>query len=285
MRRRDQGFARTNPFAGAFISAGADVIGLDRYFLMYCCLCKTLLDRVNFLYAVVSAHDSQFSTIKNTLESVQIPVVSYDCDDAEVISKLLAPAHPELLNREFVEKAGLMDLALRKAHILAGERYNTFEIQTLFVYPYEQHYRAFHGADPSWSHSRGYDTAYYSTPFEGPPGGGAGPGDSNRYPLGLLERKIDSKRYKSIDIDLTLLRNGHFVLLMETFRPQDNDKQTYLTEGLADRLGIDWCPVKYECYDEDEVWIRGKKKRPLDEFVRIVIDKYSPDINPPVTHQ
>jgi len=257
---------------------------------MYCPRCWEVFKKAVFLLGIVRPDTPHLPIIRKTLESLGIEVWTFDCDDEEVKGKLLAPEFPELLSVEEIRKnPEWQELSLRKAFIINGERFDTFESQTRFMQIIEKHGNAFHGRNTGcgWIHELGIDRGYVSDPFGGP-GRGAGPGDPNRWAFGLWQRKVDSRRFKGIDLDTTLLSGECFALLMETCRPQD-DKPTYLTEGLSKQLNIDACLVEYFSYDDDEeTCVRvsgGRKKRPLNEFVQILINKYSPDINPPVTRQ
>jgi hypothetical protein len=256
---------------------------------MYCPRCWEAFKKAVFLLGIVRPDTPHLPIIRKTLESLGIEAWTFDCDE-EVKRKLLAPELPELLSvEELIKSPKWQELSLRKAITIDGKRFDTFESQTRFMRVIEKHHDICHGHNTGcgWIHESGTDRGYVSDPFGGP-GRGAGPGDPNRWPFGLWQRKVDSRRFKGIGIDTTLLSGGRFALLMETCRPQD-DKPTYLIEGLSDQLNIDACLVEYFSYDdEDTAYVRvsgGRKKRLLNDFVQTLIDKYSPGINLPVTRQ
>jgi hypothetical protein len=205
--------------------------------------------------------DAVKQAFKDKLQVVEFSMIP----DEEVMDAFIMNPACVVIDRPHLEACGSKELIERKVFKINGVDYDIIGAQTFFMELLDKHYGNFTAAPYHlrWDKERLIDVHVPTGNVRpAPEMDGNGQGDRTRWVFGLFGRKVNSSRWKNIDIDVTLLSDDdRFQCLIETARASSKresvineerkKKRFYITSAVRELLNIPAYRAIY-CEDIDE---------------------------------
>lgn len=267
IRKSDHGFSRRSELEPILSRLGRKFIPSDVYhvfdFLGYRDIHVNLLGKPksDLQFTVVNPDDLCAHVVRRMFCD-KLPVYEFSMlPDDEVLDTFIMNPNCPLIDKASLLKVGSKELINRKVFVIEKQKYDILEVQTFFMNIFDQVYKQFKGDrkwDLRWDEERGIDVSNITgEDVPAPPmEKGGKQGDRTRWVFGLLGRKVNSSRWKNVDMDITLLNDKEEPLcLVESARSNSNQKKEvaktrrkkkfYITEALRGMLNLPSFRVAY----------------------------------------